>query len=302
MKSLQIRSRVSVAVADSKGMATLTAIMSDIPRTWTADEIELIEKVASQLRPTVEMARAQLREHRIATDLQAALLPAVPTSIPGLAIGTCMVAALDEAEIGGDFCDVFLIEQDRYAFVVGDVSGKGLNAAAQLATVRNSLRMSLYQTMAPAESAQVVNAILTSHGLLSGFVTVLVAVYDSSSSTFTYTSCGHEPAMLWRAETNSVEVLRCEGIPLGIDETAVYAEDTVMLLPGDSLMMYTDGVSESGMRRTALLGHEGLAEMFSDVARTADIDIAADTITNRAKSFGGGRFRDDVCVLFARRH
>jgi len=191
MKSLNLRSRLSVAVADKRGMATLTAAMADQPRIWSAADVEVISKVASQLRLTLEMARIRQREHRIASDLQAALIPTNHNAIPGLNIGWCMEPALDEAEIGGDFFDVFPLDGETHAIVIGDVSGKGLAAAAQLAIVRNCIRMALYEDKNPSSAIARVNSILTYHRLLIGFVTAFVGVYDADSGTLSYTSCGH---------------------------------------------------------------------------------------------------------------
>jgi len=300
MKSLQLRSRVSVAIADSKGMATLTACMSDVPRRWDQYDIELIENVASQLRPTVEMARAQQREHRIATDLQNALLPPAPKEIPGLQLGTCMQPALDEAEIGGDFFDVFPLDKEHYAIVVGDVSGKGLAAAGQLATVRNSLRMSLYQNRSASISVGSLNTILTSHGLIAGFVTAFVSIYSSADKTLSYTSCGHEPALVLRKNDGAVEILQADGVPLGVSENAEYSENVVTLDDGDTLLLYTDGLSESGNRRSNLLGTQGLIDLFSKSAANCPISDLAATIVTEAQTLANSPFRDDVCVLAAK--
>jgi GAF domain-containing protein len=153
VEGLQLRSCVSVAVIDGTGLhATLTAAMSGSPREWTDDDIALIEVVASHMRAAVELANVQQREHRIATELQSALQPSVPNGIPNLKIASQMRPALDEASVGGDFFDVFPLDKTLYAIVVGDVSGKGLAAATQHATVRNMLRSFLYQYRNAAEA------------------------------------------------------------------------------------------------------------------------------------------------------
>jgi serine phosphatase RsbU (regulator of sigma subunit) len=300
MIKLQLRSRVSVAVADTRGMATLTAAMSDLPRKWTTDEIKLIEMVASHLRPTVEMARVQQREHRIATDLQAALLPELPPAIPGLLLSAAMQPALDEAEIGGDFFDVYSLDKELYAIVIGDVSGKGLAAAAQLATLRNSLRMGMYLYQTPSVAISTVNAIMTTHELLTGFVTLFVGVYDAATCTINYSSAGHEPGLIYRSLTKSTEVMLSEGIPIGVTEAAEYPETAVTLGEGDTIMLYTDGLSESGPTRKEMTGTEGLVGLLGGICQENIEAELAQLIVEKARVQAGGSFRDDVCVLTLR--
>ena len=246
------------------------------------------------------MARARQREHRIATDLQAALLPEVPKTIPGLSLGTYMQPALEEAEIGGDFVDVFPLDKQHYALVVGDVSGKGLAAAGQLATIRNSLRMSLYQTHSASSASNLLNSILVAHNLLNGFVTAFVCLYDASLRTITYTCCGHEPVLLRRAAGGEIEMLAKSGIPLGVNSDSEYTEHVVHLLEGDELLLYTDGLSESGPDRSHLLGTDGLTAIFANADRLGDTTITAAAIVAEAQTKAKIPFRDDVCVLFAR--
>ena len=188
------------------------------------------------------------RERNIAVHLQTALQPPLPTHVPETQIAHITCPALEEAEIGGDFYDFFALDSERYALVVADVSGKGLAAAQQIALLRNSLRTTLYEGYAPAHAATVLNSIVTAHDLLVGFVTAFVAIYDTSQGTLVYCSCGHEPALIRRAG-DTVEVLKTTGPPIGLVGDADYAEDTVTLKSGDSLMIYTDGLSEAGPNR-----------------------------------------------------
>ena len=153
---------------------------------------------------------------------------------------------------------MFALDKELYALVIGDVSGKGLAAAAQLALVRNSLRTTLYQYRAPTEAVTILNTILTAHDLLLGFVTAFVGIYDAATGRVTFASCGHEPGLLRRAATGGVETLDATGPPLGIAENADYEEGTVTLAEGDTLLLYTDGLSEAGPSRLELLGTEGL--------------------------------------------
>ena len=302
MESLGLRARVSVAILDGDGlMATLTAAMADGPRVWTTEETALIEAVATQLRTAVETVRLQQREHRIAEQLQDALQPALPANIPSLSLGKFAKPALDEAAVGGDFFDVFPLDKELYALVIGDVSGKGLAAAQQLALIRNSLRTTLYLYRAPARAAATLNAIVTAHDLLVGFVTAFVGVYDAASGRVTYCSCGHEPGLIRREATGQVEVLKTTGPPLGVAENAEYADEIVSLLGGDDLLLYTDGLSEAGPSRREMLGTGGLSRLLASLPGGLDVQAQAEWLVAEVRAYANGVFRDDVAVLLARR-
>lgn len=257
--------------------------------------------ITARKEAEAEAERLRAREHRIAEELQAALQPPVPAEVPGLALAVCATPALEEAAIGGDFYDVFALDKEVYAVVVGDVSGKGLAAAAQLATVRNMLRGVLYQFHAPASAAASLNTIVTMHDLLIGFVTVFVGLYNARSGEIVYASCGHEPGLLHRFATGEVAPLMPTGPPLGIAENAAYDSGRVTLASGDMLLLSTDGLSEAGPTRLDLLGMDGMARLLRECAAEADTQAAADSLVAAAQAYAGGIFRDDVCTLLLRR-
>lgn len=182
------------------------------------------------------------------------------------------------------------------------MSGKGLAAAQQLALIRNSLRTTLYLYRTPAKAVASLNAIVTAHDLLVGFVTAFVGVYDVATGAITYASCGHEPGRVRRMATGEVEALEVTGPPLGVDDNAVYGENTFSLAAGDALLLYTDGVSESGPSRRDLLGAEGLARVFRTAAAGHEgVQAEAARLMTVVGERALGVFRDDVCVLLARR-
>ena len=297
----RVRALIRAPLSPGQTMTALGVAMSDQPRIWTRNEIMLVETVASQTQAALESALARQREHRIATALQDALQPPVPENIPGLTVGHYSRPALDEAAIGGDFFDIFPLDKELYALVIGDVSGKGLAAAAQLATVRNLLRGALYQSRSTAAAIAGLNAIVTTHDLLTGFVTLFAGLYDARTGLVTYTSCGHEPALLYRADNGQVARLDSTGPPLGVAETAVYTEARFTLSSGDTLFLYTDGLSEAGPNRRNLLGTDGLTTLLCTHAARPELQDAAAEIVADAGAYAEGRFHDDICALLLRR-
>ncbi len=253
-------------------------------------------------RKALEAERAQIaeREHRIAQQLQDALQPPLPGDVPGLAAGKFTRPALEEAQVGGDFYDLFPLDKERYALVLGDVSGKGLAAAQQLALIRNSLRTTLYLSHSPAQAASALNQIVTAHDLLVGFVTAFVGVYDAGTGGITYCSCGHEPGLIRRA-SGTTEEMETTGPPLGVAESARYEEKAVTLSSGDTLLLYTDGLSEAGPSRRDLLGTGGLTRLFGALPAGPEVQTQAEALVAEVAAFSEGVFHDDVAVLLLRR-
>ncbi len=304
MERLGLRARVSVALADGEGrVATLTAAMADDPREWTEGEVALVEAVATQLRTAVEMARAVQREHNIAQQLQAALQPGLPGAVAGLAVDRYYEAALAEAGVGGDFYDVYAVEKGCTVLVVGDLSGKGLAAAAQVSVVRNMLRAFLYSRPTAGEAVTELNRVLAENDLLTGFSTLFVGIYDGAARLLRYVNCGQEPALVRRAGSGRVEELRPTGPVLGSFEGAVFAEQTVSLGPGDALAMFTDGLTEVGASRTDMLGVEGVAALLARPVAAGDAQGMAEALTRDliagVNGFAPAVARDDMCLLVA---
>ncbi len=258
-------------------------------------------------RKALEAERTQIaeREHRIAEQLQAALTPSVPGRIPGMALAKHYEAALAEAGVGGDFYDVFPMDKGCTALVVGDLSGKGLAAASQVATVRNMLRYALYRARTLAGAMGGLNALLAEQGLLTGFATLFVGAYDSGAGTLTYVNCGQEPALIRRAVGGAAEHLVPTGPVLGSFDGAIFEERAVVLGPGDALAVFTDGLTEVGRSRTQMLGIEGIADLLAEAVtseQTGSAEAAAEHLVRRLiagidAAAQGGVTRDDVCLL-----
>ncbi len=298
------RSLVGVPFYDrGRPTAAFVVAMADQPRKWTADEVETVEAVAAQVRAAVETARANQRERAIAAQLQDALRPTNSADIPGLAVVGHYQAALTEAEIGGDFYDVFPVENGCHALVVGDVSGKGLAAASQLATLRNMLRAFLYTLPTLAEAVTALNRTLAENGLLTGFATLFVGAYDSGARTLNYVNAGQEPGLLWRAATGAVEQLLPTGPILGSISGATFREERISLAPSDCLALFTDGLTDAGPTRREMLGVEGVEALLLACAPSAGetaqevAECVAGRLIAGMEAHAQGVVGDDVCLL-----
>ena len=300
--ALQIRSLLRVPIAAGNQMTALTVTMACEPRTWTQDEIRLVENVAVLLRSTLEAAHVQQRERNIAQQLQAALQPPAPENLPRLALEGFYRPALAEAGVGGDFYDVFPLDKGSTALVVGDLSGKGLAAASEVATVRNMVRYALYSNAQVSAAVTGLNHVLAQHNLLTGFATLFVGVFDSNKSTLTYANCGQEPGIIWRKATGEMEYLPPTGPVMGSFETNTgYDEQAIALFPGDVLALFTDGLTEVGPSRRTLLEVDGVAQIIRDCCANATQRNEPKQITEcliaGVDAYAKTGARDDIALL-----
>lgn len=252
-----------------------------------------------------ERERIAERERNIAQQLQAALTPSIPDQTSGMALAKYYKAALEEAGVGGDFYDVFPVDKGCTALVVGDLSGKGLAAATQVATVRNMLRYALYRARTIAGALEGLNSLLAEQELLTGFATLFVATYDSMGRILTYVNCGQEPALVRRAAGGSVELLPPTGPVLGTFEGAIFEERKMTLEPGDVLAVFTDGLTEVGRSRREMLDIDGVAALLGQATFSEETGSAVTMAELVAQSLilgvdaaaADGVSRDDVCLL-----
>ena len=250
-----------------------------------------------------ERARITQREHKIAEQLQEALQPPLPQSVPGLTLADYYRPALEEAGVGGDFADVFAADKGVTFLVVGDLSGKGLAAASQVAVVRNMLRFALYNGRTLAGPVATLSRTLADHELLTGFATLFVGRYEASERRLSYVNCGQDAGLILRSTTGQVETLPPTGPVLGGFVGADFAEESVRLDPGDVLAVFTDGLTEAGPTRTALLTGDGVASLLAETANREAGPASAEAVVKRlmagVDTYAESGIRDDQCLLVA---
>lgn len=255
---------------------------------------------------------AYQKERRIAEALQRSILHDVPENrFPGLALVPFYEAALDEAQVGGDFYDVFPLG-DRVALVVGDASGKGLDAAARTAEVKFALRafLRMQGEHGLARAMEHLNRFVCDaeqrdeHGS-HAFISVAAAVLDPATGQGEAVMAGAEPPFVLRCRSES-EVLPTGGLPLGVLPQETYSATPLRLEPNDVLFLFTDGLTEA--RRydpesgsMDLLGYDRLQALAEQACTMQSLRAMGSAVIDGAHAWTGGPFHDDVCVLLARR-
>lgn len=229
--------------------------------------------------------------------IQKSILPQQLPQVPGLDLA---VHFADVDGPGGDYYDVRPVGPDHWAIVVADVSGHGLAAAAILALVHalGNAMQGRHVPTAPGAALALINAPLATRYLADTgqFVTAFVGLFDARSQVLTYSSAGHPPPRLIRG--NEVRRLNAaSGLPMGIETNMEYRNETVQLLAGDRLVLFTDGITES-----TNAAHERLGDQRLDAALRGSASTAAqllDHVVQSVLAFRAGRPADDdeTCLV-----
>ena len=203
--------------------------------------------------------------------------------------------------VGGDFFDVHRLENGKVGIGIADVSDKGVPAALFMMSSRTLLKGAAIGSGIPGEVLSEVNDLLHQDNEASMFVTVLYAVYEPETGEFTYASGGHDSPLLVRPDGSSVVLPLTGGVALGVAPGFPYEQHTEMLSPGDTIVLYTDGVTEAKNGAGEQFGIERLREVFA-AAPPKDSREANRTVFDAVYSFTGDLpLADDVTCVTLRR-
>jgi serine phosphatase RsbU (regulator of sigma subunit) len=284
----------TVPVIGSNGPLGIINVATQEWQFLTAADLQLLSAVGAQV--AVALERAQLydvtqahrqrleRELQLARKVQESLLPDELPAIPGFSLAAKWQSAL---EMAGDFFDIFQLPDGRWGIIVADVSDKGAPAAMYMVMTRSFIRTSAAKYPGPAKTLADVNRHLVANSTASMFVTVFYAVLDPQSNTLTFANAGHNPPLL-RCATGEIERLTRTGMALGILEEVKMTEVTLSLASCDSLVIYTDGLTEA---LNAQDQEYGLARLLSALG-TAPVSNAGTQLDHLMKDLDA--FTGDV--------
>jgi sigma-B regulation protein RsbU (phosphoserine phosphatase) len=208
---------------------------------------------------------------------------------------------LPARDVGGDFYDFFALDdQDqRLGLVIADVSGKGMPAALFMAVSRTLVKATALSGLGPAACLQRVNTLLLAENPSDMFVTLFYAIFDLRSGELTYSNGGHNPPFVIRAGA-AVETIPADGALLGVLETARYAEHRLQLHRGDTLLLYTDGVTEAANSADCLYGDAGVAGFLAGGGGGTSEQLVHALIGDVTRHSEGIAQSDDITVLAMR--
>jgi PAS domain S-box-containing protein len=296
LRQLGLRGGATVPlVARGRILGAASFISAESGRRYEDADVQLFVELGGRAGVAIENARLYTERSRIAHTLQARLLPSRLSGPPGVRLAARYRAAGEFNEVGGDFYDAFQRSPDEWVVVIGDVSGKGPEAAAVTALARYTIRSAALNDWAPAQVLRRLNDTLL-HEVESQFITVALAYlsHEGQNTKVRLVLGGHPLPYIVRAD-GGVEAIGVPGTLVGIRSDVRLHETQSVLEPGDALLLFTDGVIEAGPR-SAPFGEDGLAEVLSQLGG-ADAETIVSAVDAAALRAGPGRARDDVALL-----
>jgi serine phosphatase RsbU (regulator of sigma subunit) len=271
-----------------------------------AHNLMLEQRVAQRTAEVAEKNRLlEEKQARIDEDLktaqllQASILPTDFSPYAGTAIAASMRPAL---EVGGDFYDVFALQDGRLGLVIADVSGKGVAAAFFMAVTRTMLRSAALTEAALADCVGEVNRALCRENPMCMFVTALYAELDAHSGAVNFVNAGHCEPIVMDGAGNARLIKRSGNPPLGVLEERAFVAHSFVLAPGEMLFLYTDGVTEAPNRAGELFKTARLLEITRQFGRLSPQDLMLSVIDNVERFSAGTVQADDITCLIVRRN
>ncbi len=242
------------------------------------------------------------RELEIARDVQQSFLPKSEPDIAGLDIAS---RCLPAQEVGGDYYDFLKLEGGRLGVVIGDVSGKGTQAAFFMTLTKGFLRAVIRIQRSPAEVLDELNALFYENVERGTFISMLYTVLDTSAGSMTIARAGHNPALLRERSRGASRFLLSSGLALGLAPgeqfKAAIEEETLPFCPGDVLVLYTDGFTEAMNSRREEFGEDRLREALN-CSKAGSAREILDDLYAAAKRFSGSHPQHDDMTMVVIRH
>lgn len=287
----ELLSAVAVPLITMGEKIGVVSLYSKKEKAFSNNDLELLQILASQIALSIEIASKYEKEHHIVETLQRSLLPKTP-KLEGLEVSVLYSPAHHQSEIGGDYYDFINFDNGSIGVTVGDVCGKGIDAATETAMARYYLQAFASRFKDPATVISYVNKTVTqNYGTL---VTMVYLLIDIEKRTLRYTNAGHPPAFILSPDKN-IKFLRTTGPMVGALEKAQFRSKELQINKGDTLFLYTDGLTEA-QRYGKLFGEERLIALLEELN-----GFPMKTLVNRVyksvMKWGNNVINDDIALV-----
>jgi phosphoserine phosphatase RsbU/P len=304
-ETFQTHSLMCVPLRDSQGqvIGVLQALNRRNGSGFGETDIPLFTAFADQAAIAIEKSwlhEAQLAKQRIeqqlalARDIQQGFWPGAVPAYESVALAGKSRPA---AEVGGDYYDIVPLDTDHCALIVADVSGKGLPAAMIMAAVRGALRAQIESAVPMEQVTAALNRMLVRDTPAGKFVSLFWGILDIRSLWFKYINAGHNPPLLFSGQTGEVSRLEEGGAVLGVVASLPYAGGSVRLESGDTLVMFTDGITEAQNAAEEMYGEERLTAMVREAPAGCNASELLEMIDQEVVLFAGSEPQYDDCTL-----
>ena len=274
-------------VKDSNGeISSYVAIKQDISERKRLEEISAREK--KRMETELDVAR------EIQMDMLIDRFPPFPDK-HDLDIFARLIPA---RQVGGDFYDFFWIDDERLCFMVGDVSGKGVPAALMMAVTKTLLKSGINQESSPAKTLTFVNNEISRENEKNMFITVFIGIINTTTGYLTYSNAGHTPSYILQGSNDGVKLLNeLHGVVIGAMEGLEYRESVVRISRGDTLFIYTDGITEARDVSNNLFSDERLRQLLDVHRFTSSENLIGKVFDEVIKHEDGAEPADDITAL-----
>src|SRR5574341_1141604 len=282
--------------------------VSNKPDDYTAADLDLLGTIAGSAAIAIENARLYLvavekgrleREMQVAREVQASLLP---RTIPHISGWEFAARWQPQREVAGDYYDFILAEDaTRLGLVIADVTDKGMPAALFMALARSIVRASVVTAPSPLEGLLRANRLVCADAAGGMFVTLFYGELNTATGELAYVNAGHNAPLLYRAGQDQLVKLIRTGMPLGVEYWSAYEQRTVLLQPGEFVVLYTDGVTDAVNAQEEEFGEERLRRIVLENRAAPAADMLA-AVVRALESFTGSTAPfDDITLVVARR-
>jgi len=263
-----------------------------------------LNRMSSQLEDNIKKLQETTAEkERLAAEMNLARevqMSILPQTLPEITNYEFAAICNPAREVGGDFYDIFLNTSDREVMMIGDAAGKGLKAAMFITQTHGLARAATLESSTPQSVLKAINSSMISIGRPSSeFVTMFYAELDHSSGRLLYSSAGHNPPILVRNE--NIKPLELGGTPLALFEDADYELHEISLVADDTIVMYTDGVTEAMNDQLEQFGTERLETIIKQHSKASSEELTEHIIKEVRQFTSGAAQSDDITLLIVRR-
>jgi serine phosphatase RsbU (regulator of sigma subunit)/HAMP domain-containing protein len=304
-------SRPLVSLASCAGQIAAGDFEVSLPEPRSKDEVGTLtrdfrvmqDSLKDHIRQLTETTAARERmesELRIAHDIQMSILPKTFPPFPAREEFDLYALIAPAREVGGDFYDFFRLDDDLLCFVIGDVSGKGVPAALFMAVTKTMIKSVAKDDVTPDAILSLVNQELAADNEACMFVTLFCGLFDMKTGEIRYANAGHNPPLVIKKDETVEWLPRSRSLVAGAMPGVQYQCDKLLLSPGDSLYLYTDGVTEAMNPAGELYSEERLEENLSSLAERDITDIIHEVTDSVHRFADGAPQSDDITMMMIR--
>jgi phosphoserine phosphatase RsbU/P len=237
------------------------------------------------------------QELAVANTIQQSILPQVFPAFPDLKQFDLYASMVTAKLVGGDFYDFFLVDDTHLGVLIADVSGKGIPAALYMAVCRTILKATALKGVSPSACLAEANTLLSHENHTGMFVTVFYGILDITTGSFTYSNGGHNPPVLINNHGTPDMIPQTNNLLLGIMEGSEYLDKTITLNQGDTLFLYTDGITEAMNPDEEMYSDERLLHTLEGFRGSDTKDLLSQVIGDVTVFSSGADQSDDITCL-----